>query len=92
MNVGMLWFDSDSKSSLDVKVERAAAYYRNKYGKRPTLCFVHPSMLPEISTASQDEVQGKVYITDGVEVRSNRSVLPNHFWIGVNGFPQAAAA
>jgi hypothetical protein len=92
MNVGMLWFDNDSKVSLDIKVERAAAYYRNKYGKTPTLCFVHPSMLPETCRVSQDEVQGKVYTTDGIEVRSNRSVLPNHFWIGVNGFPQAATA
>jgi hypothetical protein len=91
MNVGMLWFDNDSKASLDVKVERAAAYYRNKYGKTPTLCFVHPSMLPEVLTTSQDEVQRKVYTTDGIEVRPNRSVLPNHFWIGVNGFPRVAA-
>jgi hypothetical protein len=92
MNVGMLWFDNDSKVSLDIKVERAAAYYSKKYGKTPTLCFVHPSMLPDACAAAKDEVQGKVYTSDGIEVRSNRSVLPNHFWIGVNGFPPAATA
>jgi hypothetical protein len=26
----------------------------------------------------------------GVEVRSSRSVLPNHFWLGVNGTVNAA--
>ena len=88
MNVGMLWFDNDSKASLEGKVERAATYYRKKYGKAPTLCFVHPSMLPEGLPASENEVQSRVITTDGIEVRSNRSVLPNHFWIGVNGFPR----
>ncbi len=46
MNIGMLWFDNDPKADLAVKIKRAAQYYRNKYGKTPTLCFVHPSMLP----------------------------------------------
>jgi len=92
MNVGMLWFDNDPKSNLDNKIERAARYYRDKYGKTPTVCFVHPSMLTNGKTmkaepengkqASEDE---KSYAACGVEIRSNHSVLPNHFWIGVNG-------
>jgi hypothetical protein len=95
MNIGMLWFDNDPKLNLDTKVERAVAYYRDKYGKTPTLCFVHPSMLPTAALASKNggsKVNGKDeglkaerYVTAGVEIRSNRSVLPNHFWIGVNG-------
>ena len=85
MNVGMLWFDNNSKDSLDTKVGRAAAYYQQKYGKVPSLCFVHPSMLPEEKT----EAKNKAYSTNGIEVRSNRSVLPNHFWIGVNGLSEA---
>jgi hypothetical protein len=88
MNIGMLWFDNDQKKELTVKVERAAQYYRNKYGKKPTLCYVHPSMLPEAGDANHaddnpDEEAGLV--TAGVEVRTNQSVLPNHFWIGSNG-------
>ena len=72
MNTGMLWFDNDSKSELGSKIERAASYYYKKYGQAPNLCFVHPSMLT--GTAPKP---GKI------EVRSNRSVLPNHFWIGI---------
>jgi hypothetical protein len=87
MNIGMLWFDNDPRASLDVKVERAAAYYRNKYGKTPTLCFVHPSMLPNGSKAAPQsdsaEKEKDGVQAGGLEVRSNRSVLPNHFWIGL---------
>ena len=45
MNVGMLWFDNDPRTTLTVKVARAADYYRQKYGLAPDLCLVHPSML-----------------------------------------------
>lgn len=102
MNVGMLWFDNDPKAGLDKKVERAAAFYRNKYGRTPTLCFVHPSMIPGRNGGGQegrnDESAPKAnesasnYITAGVEVRGNRSVLPNHLWIGVNGSNELAQA
>ena len=92
MNVGMLLFDNNSKENLNNKIERAAAYYRNKYGKTPTLCFVHPSMLPDEPVASKSEAQSKAYTTGGIEIRSNRSVLPNHFWIGVNGSSEALLA
>lgn len=78
MNVGMLWFDNDLRMSLDGKVARAADFYSTKYGRKPTLCFVHPSML---SGQTQNSAPLSV---GGVEVRSNRSVMPNHFWIGVN--------
>ena len=85
MNIGMLWFDNDPAAGLSVKVERAAAYYRTKYGKTANLCFVHPSMIPVAAPAApQQSPDGKPLTMAGVEIRSNRSVLPNHFWIGVN--------
>ena len=46
MDIGMLWFDNDKKSDYEAKIERAATYYRDKYGKAPNLCFVHPCMIP----------------------------------------------
>ena len=51
MKIGMLWFDNDPHTALAAKVEKAAAYYRTKYGKTPTVCFVHPSMLPAAQEA-----------------------------------------
>ncbi|HVN56149.1 MAG TPA: hypothetical protein VMT46_17590 [Anaerolineaceae bacterium] len=73
MNTGMLWFDNDPKSDLSVKIQRAAEYYLKKYGENPDLCFVHPSMLGETAPRA-----GKI------EVRSNRAILPHHFWIGIH--------
>jgi hypothetical protein len=81
MNVGMLWFDNDPKTEINTKIERAAIYYRDKYGKRPNVCFVHPSMLIK---GDSDEKNTKL-IRGEIELRTSKSVLPNHFWIGVNG-------
>jgi hypothetical protein len=92
MNVGMLWFDNDPKINLDAKIERAASFYHEKYGRIPTLCFVNPSMLrngksdvEKFEAAQPNSSTEKSYAACGVEIRPNNSVLPNHFWIGVNG-------
>ena len=72
MQTGMLWFDNDPKTTLNNKIERAADYYRQKYGKTPNLCLVHPSMIAETQETSQK-----------ITVRSYRPVLPGHLWIGI---------
>jgi len=87
MNIGMLWFDNDPKIELNYKIKRAAKYYFDKYGSMPTVCFIHPCMMPEESSKgnqAEDLAQDKV-LSGGVEIRFNKSILPNHFWIGVNG-------
>ena len=73
MKTGMLWYDNDPKSNLETKVTRAGSYYLNKYGRRPNLAYVHPSMLAE-----------KLQQAGGVEIRATRQVLPNHIWIGIS--------
>ena len=75
MNVGMLWYDNDPHTALTAKVIRAADYYRHKYGLSPNLCLVHPSMLDN----RPDLVDGSA---GKVAVRSNRTILPGHLWIG----------
>ena len=71
MQIGMLWLDDDKKRPLEEKVERAAAYYRDKYGQMPTLCFVNGQALA-------DRVQ-----VGRIEVRPVKHVMPSHFWLGV---------
>ncbi len=71
MQIGMLWLD-DSQRSLEEKVQRAAAYYQEKYGRVPDFCCVHRLMLAEMQTV------------DKIEVQPVRNILPNHLWIGVN--------
>jgi len=71
MKTGMLWFDNDPKADLATKIARAAEYYQRKYGQKPSICFVHPTMLNGGSPRSE------------IEVRPNRQVLPNHLWMGL---------
>ena len=73
MDIGLLWFDNDPEIDLAGKVSHAAEYYRVKYGEAPNLCFVHPSMLTE----------KKKPRAGTVAIRSNSTVLPHHYWIGV---------
>ncbi|MFW5714215.1 MAG: hypothetical protein ACOCYU_06040 [Brevefilum sp.] len=76
MDIGMLWFDNDPQSDVASKVQKAAAYYRKKYGENPNLCFVHPSMIPKTKAES-----------GAISICSNTTMLPNHFWIGVQSHP-----
>jgi hypothetical protein len=73
MKIGMLWFDNDHQSDLQTKITRAAEYYQNKYGQKPDLCFVHPSMVTRRAARNQ-----------GVEIRITRQVSPDHLWMGVH--------
>lgn len=79
MNVGMLWLDADQKRPFDEKVKRAAHYYQEKYGRSPTLCLVNEQML-------EKETQ-----VDQILVTPVHTVLPNHFWIGVDVQQQTPA-
>lgn len=72
MEIGMLWYD-DSPIALKDRVNRAAGYYSEKYGRKPNLCFVHPGMLQ----AEEGNAQGVV-------IRKGKGVMPGHFWIGVD--------
>lgn len=75
MHTGMLWFDN-SKTIFSVKIQKAVDYYHKKYGKMPTLCLVHPSML------SENTALGNIMI------RPYRPVLPGHIWIGIEDEPE----
>ena len=96
MDIGMLWFDNDNKTDLQLKIERAAAYYRNKYGKTPNLCFVHPCMIPKnpeesLPNDASQEAENPPINSQGVEIRTSNTMLPNHFWIGINRQESATA-
>jgi len=71
MKVGLLWFDDDPARDLAQKVGRAARHYRQKFGRRPNVCYVHPSLL-----------NGGSRRVGGVKVAPLPSVLRHHFWIG----------
>jgi hypothetical protein len=87
MDIGMLWFDNDKQADLNVKVNRAVTYYKKKYGQKPNICFVNPSMISANGNGngnSTSKLKGNVKTSSGVEIRESQSLLPNHFWIGIN--------
>jgi len=94
MDVGMLWFDNDTHTDLPRKIDNAAEYYLNKYGIQPNVCFIHPCMTPEdlkakVHKPGKNGSKPKIIFTSGsIEVRTSKSMLPNHLWIGINGSKQ----
>jgi hypothetical protein len=73
MITGMLWFDNDQKTTLANKIDRAAQYYKKKYGQAPDVCFVHPKMI-ELAASNKDLA--------AMEIKASETVLLHHFWIG----------
>lgn len=71
MRTGLLWFDNNDQRDMESKLQRAVDYYEKKYGKRPSVCVVHP-----LST------MGRRRNLLGVNIRTSNSVLPHHFWLG----------
>lgn len=75
MEIGMLWYDNAPERSVEEKVLRAAAHYEAKYGERPTHC--------EIWLAK--DIAEEPFDVDGIQVHPTGCLMPNHFWIGVEG-------
>jgi hypothetical protein len=82
MKIGMLWFDNDPKVDLEAKLKKAFEYYQKKYKKSPNLVWVHPTML------ALSEGEGHYNSPLGLTVKPNRSVMPDHFWVGVEAEEQ----
>ncbi len=72
MDIGMLWYDDDHKRPLAERISKAVDYYKGKYGVVPTVCFVNPVTLKDAPESAA-----------GVQLRSARNVLVDHFWLGI---------
>jgi hypothetical protein len=72
MNEGLLWLDADPKRDLAAKVARAAGRYRERFGMRPTTCYVNSGQWPGLPAD-----------VGGVRLVPADNVLRHHFWIGV---------
>ena len=77
MHTGLMWFDNDHQTALASKIKKASDYYNRKFGRRPHICLVNPSMLGD-RTVDTIEESGRQ-----ITVRPYRPVLPGHLWIGV---------
>lgn len=88
MKIGMLWYDRDQKLTIREKINRAARYYARKYGVEPNVCFIHPDLydcLPRRKGKQNSAENGRSLQVDEIRVRENSRVLPDHYWIGVEG-------
>jgi len=80
VNIGILWYDKDPKTSLAQKVYEAAERYREKFGVAANTCYVNPDM-----------VAGETRVP-GFELRTRASIRPHHYWVGTAADAQPAPA
>jgi len=71
VDTGLLWYD-DSKADFATKVLEAKERYEEKFGRKPNCCYVHPDCLPKEGIPA-----------NGIKFLASPTVLPNHFWMGV---------
>jgi hypothetical protein len=80
MEVGLLWYDSDPKRGLEDKIGQAAQRYREKYGRWPNTCYVHPQI---VDGGGNHQVHVANRSRDEIRVLPAPNVLLHHFWLGV---------
>ena len=70
MKKGLLWYDNGAKD-LAWTLARAARRYRDRFGRNPNVCYIHPTALPDGTRK-----------VAGILVRPSPRVLRHHFWLG----------
>ena len=70
MNEGMLWLDDTKERTIEDKIGRALIWYKENYGPKPNLCFVH------------QKIEAENVEIEGIDIRPASFIQPNHFWIG----------
>jgi hypothetical protein len=73
MPSGIFWLDDGTGRGLEQAVSRAAASFRDRFHREPTLCLVPPGMLHEGRTRLR-----------GLVVREHSTLPPRHLWIGID--------
>ncbi len=87
--IGLLWFDDDPRRDLKQKVADAAKRYAEKFGRPPTVCYVHPSMLDGLENSDNGHASpggtSAIPLDIGdlhLRVMPRRSVLRHHLLVG----------
>ena len=92
MNVGLLWYDADPKSHLEDKLTHAVARYRQKFGRLPDICFVHPQTVNGHGEEGSKLTCRLDRPRATVRVVTATNILPHHFWLGENGKEEPSRA
>lgn len=70
MDIGMMWLDDAKNRTIEEKISRAAAYYQQKYGRKPDFCLINEGSFVEGLNLEQ------------IDVRPAKHIRPAHFLIG----------
>lgn len=68
MKTGLLWYDPDPKKAAELKIDEAAARFRQRCGVTPNTCHVNPAQ-----AATHPRLR----------VVADRRVRPCTFWVGI---------
>lgn len=63
----LVWYDADAQRSVGEKIQHASAAYTRRFSAAPNLVLVN---VADATTMAE------------IEVRSERTVQPHHFWVG----------
>lgn len=63
----LVWYDPDVRRTVVEKIQDALDAYRRRFSTTPNVVLVSATDTAELA---------------GVEVRSERTVQPHHFWVG----------
>jgi len=72
MEFGELFLIEDPRMDLEQRVLWATERYQRMYGRQPTLCLLHPSLLEG----------GERRRLGTLRLVAKKSVLPNYVWLG----------
>jgi hypothetical protein len=91
VDIGLLWFDDDPRRGLEDKIGRAAQRYRDKYGRWPNMCYVHPQILSDQAGSELRVACSSLKPASLIRVVAAPNILLHHYWLGENGKPVARA-
>jgi hypothetical protein len=78
----LLWYDSDPKRALEDKIGPAVERYREKYGRWPNTCYVHPQAVVAEAVEGSALACRLKKPEAVIRVVSAPNVLLHHFWLG----------
>jgi hypothetical protein len=81
METGLLWYDDDPRRGLEDKVEQAARRYREKYGRWPNTCYVHPQVVAD-HLGQELQVVCSRKQRRVIRVVPAPNILLHHYWLG----------
>ena len=82
METGLLWYDGDPKRPLADKVGQAAERYRQKYGRWPNTCYVHPQVVGDQAAGGLRLACQARSPEATILVLPAPNILVHHFWVG----------